>query len=224
MSLLDTETRRRKKRSLSPSSSVSPNSSRRAFAVFKCSKCQKNGRKSCSQSACFKCCTDGNCEGHKDVREKEDILNGTHEIIKVANKKRALAAKPHSFHDPAFQYLGETILIWSFREYMSNSKWRDEAIRKSLKNHESRKQLLMVEKEAQRKKDEKERNRNTGSEIVSKLSEEYSSDHCSIDMKKDHGIEAQAPTHPSSKLGKESRKKRFRRIMNELFEKASQSV
>jgi hypothetical protein len=44
-----------------------------------------------------------------------------------------------------------------------------------------------------------------GGEIVSKLSEEYSSDHCSIEMKKDRGIKVQMPL---VKIGKQHQQKR----------------
>lgn len=151
----------------------------------------------CSQKACFKCCTDMNCEGHRETREKESIINGTHEINKLANAKRALAIKPGLFRDPAFQYLGETILIWSLSDYLSNTKWREEAIRKSLRNMESRKQGMMVEKESQLRR--RQKNGCSDSEV---------------------SCEDVRLVASMSSPSKESRKKRFHRIMNELYEKS----
>lgn len=142
----------------------------------------------CSQKACSKCCTDKECEGHRDIREKEDILNGTHPINKMADAKRALTVKPGVFHDPAFRYLGETILIWSLSDYMTNSKWRDEAIRKSLRNIESRKQAKLVQEEALKRK-----------------------------KKRDGTLGADSEKCIGNK--KETRKQRFHRVMNDLFQK-----
>ena len=98
--------------------------------------------KGCSQRACFKCCTDENCEGHRDQREmaknKDSIMEGTNWINKLAAQKRALAVVPGAFREPAFHYLGETVLIWSLKDFMSNPKWRDDSIRRSRKNRECR--------------------------------------------------------------------------------------
>jgi hypothetical protein len=57
-------------------------------------------------------------------------------------------------------------MIWNFAEYMSNSKWRDEAIRRSLRNIQSRNQALMVEKEAQRRREKKINGGNCGNATV----------------------------------------------------------
>mmetsp|Transcript_17882 Transcript_17882/g.21878 ORF Transcript_17882/g.21878 Transcript_17882/m.21878 type:complete len:180 (-) Transcript_17882:110-649(-) len=169
----------KKRRSISPLSTSLISNKKATNSAMKCSKCQKLGRRSCSQKACIKCCTDQNCEGHRDVREKEAILEGRHPINKMADAKRALTIKPGAFHETAFQYLGETVLIWSLADYMSNPKWRDEAIRKSRRNLESI--------------------RNEGIE---------GSLYCH-----DKGVNLKDQR-------KESRRKRFRRVMNELYEQS----
>ncbi len=88
---------------------------------------------------------------------------------------------------------------------MSNHKWRDEAIRKSLRNMESRKQGMLMDnkggsqKYRKRKKTEIE---NDGDEL----------------------LDSPAITGGGSSKRKECRKKRFGRIMNELYEKMLNEV
>jgi len=95
----------------------------------------------CTQQACLKCCTDLDCEGHREQREKErekeSIINATHPIQIQAQKLRLSAVKPGLFHESAFRYLGETLLIWDVRQYSENPKLRDEAMRKSRRYVES---------------------------------------------------------------------------------------
>ena len=168
----------------------------------------------CSQKACIKCCSDLKCEGHREHREKESIINGTHPINKLAQQKRLLAIKPGAFRDPAFQYLGETIIIWSLREYMSNVKWREDAIRKSLRNLESRKQGIFVESHSQLRKRQKRR----GFDDV-----HNSIDSSGVDCERSEDDESnQRPSivSGSKRMNKECRRKRFCRIMNELYEKS----
>lgn len=94
----------------------------------------------CSQMACLPCCSDTQCEGHKEAREKalldSAILNGTSEINLKAAAKRKLAIVPGSFREPAFAYLGETAMLWSLRDYMAVPKWRDDAVRRSRKRNQ----------------------------------------------------------------------------------------
>uniref|UniRef100_A0A7R9VVV6 Uncharacterized protein n=1 Tax=Pseudictyota dubia TaxID=2749911 RepID=A0A7R9VVV6_9STRA len=96
---------------------------------------------SCSQLACFKCCTDPDCVGHRDKRalaKKNDaILAGTSWINRMAAEKRALAVKPGTlFREPAVHFLGDTVLVWSLAEFFKVPKWREDAIRRSRKNRE----------------------------------------------------------------------------------------
>ena len=159
---------------------------------------QTNYIKACSQKACIKCCTDPNCEGHRDAREKESIINGTHPINQMANAKRALTIKPGVFRDPAFKYMGESILIWSLTEYMANTKWKDEAIRKSLRNIESIKQAQLVEREKQKLLVEKKGN----------------------GLKKLGNMDTNNEEIICARIRRGSRRQRFRRIMNELYEQS----
>ena len=56
----------------------------------------------------------------------------------LANDKRKLRIPPHTFRESSFEYLGETIQLWSLKEYFKVDKWREDAIRKSRRNAEAR--------------------------------------------------------------------------------------
>jgi hypothetical protein len=65
------------------------------------------------------------------------IIQGQHPLQIKAKNQIASTIKPGLYHEPAFRYLGETLLIWDIRQYVQNPKWRDEAIRKSRRYVES---------------------------------------------------------------------------------------
>jgi len=105
-------------------------------AANKCALCSKRfAVKECSLTACTQCCTDESCERHKRLREqalwKERVIAGTTMIQTHAREKRSKLLKPGRFREPGFVYQGDTVVIWSLREYMRNPKWRDDALRKS---------------------------------------------------------------------------------------------
>ena len=56
----------------------------------------------------------------------------------LAREKRQKRIPPHTFRDTSFEFLGETILLWSLTEYFKVDKWREEAIRRSRRNEEAR--------------------------------------------------------------------------------------
>lgn len=89
----------------------------------------------CSQAACISCCSDLQCEGHKEAREnaqwKEDVLKGTTDVQKRAKAKKASAVIPGSFHESGFLFLNQTITIWNRKEFMSNKKWKEDAVRRA---------------------------------------------------------------------------------------------
>jgi hypothetical protein len=121
-------------------------------------------------------------------------------------------------------------MIWNFAEYMSNSKWRDEAIRRSLRNIQSRKQAVMVEKEAQRRREKKINggncvnatvnvNANGGgggrnSDRSSGISNEKEKD----DIAEDDGDNKTNSISCTRLHRKETRRQRFERIMNDLYQ------
>ena len=103
----------------------------------------------CTQKACIRCCTDKTCPGHYEQRakeaEKKSIVDGTHPIMVLANEKRKRKIPPGRFRDESFKYLGETILIWSVRDFLANDKWREDAIRRSRRNTEARETERLVQ-------------------------------------------------------------------------------
>lgn len=113
----------------------------------KCVKCGKRYKKSgCSQQACLKCCSDENCDGHRalrgEKRRQDEIFAGTHNINRLARRQRSLAVKNRAFTEPSFHFLNETLLIWSSKDFLANPKWREDAIRRSVKNKRSREAML----------------------------------------------------------------------------------
>lgn len=117
-----------------------------ATAVNKCSKCQKRlAREGCTQMACLNCCSDlDGCETHKKPRAqallKEQILAGTTETQKLAAAKRRMRIPETGrfFREPGFVYQGDTVVIWDLRAYASNPKWREDALRKSIRRKRAR--------------------------------------------------------------------------------------
>lgn len=88
--------------------------------------------------SCFKCCQNLNCPGHKQAREqaawKEKVVSGTTDVQKLAKELRSKQRlPPKRFKEPGFVYTGDTIVIWNLREYMKNPKWREDAVRKSVR-------------------------------------------------------------------------------------------
>ncbi|KAK1738215.1 hypothetical protein QTG54_010884 [Skeletonema marinoi] len=101
----------------------------------KCSVCKKRvGRKNCLQSACIQCCTNPTCEPHREARETlrktQSILAGTDAITRMAARKRNSKVAKGAFKDANIQYFGETVVIWNVREFMSVTKWREDAVRR----------------------------------------------------------------------------------------------
>jgi hypothetical protein len=102
----------------------------------KCTQCSKRfAVKGCAQTACTLCCSDETCEKHKRLREqaewKEQVISGTTWVQSEAKMKRSKLLKHGRFREPGFVYQGDTVIIWSLRDYVSNPKWREDALRKS---------------------------------------------------------------------------------------------
>jgi hypothetical protein len=91
----------------------------------------------CSQSACLQCCSDEKCKAHAESREKKsynaDLLQGNTEIARLAKRQRELIVLPGRFRESGFVFTEQTIKIWDIREYLSNPKWRDDAVRRCQK-------------------------------------------------------------------------------------------
>ena len=156
--------------------------------------------KACSQSACLLCCTDDDCDGHRETREaakeKDSILEGTNWINKLAAEKRALAVLPGVFHEPSFHYLDETAYLWSLNDFFANPKWRDDAIRRSKRNREWRQQTQIRTTNSSKKSKKRSKNINS----ITEVDKICSKDNCAV-----------------TKSAKESQKQRFTRIMDTLY-------
>ena len=96
---------------------------------------------------------------------------------------------------------------------MSNPKWRDEAIRKSRRNMESRRQNQMVEEMEQLKRRERKKNGNGVNNSGAKDVVDASSDEKKVD--------SSVCTNKNGNR-KENRRQRFRRIMLELYNKVKE--
>ena len=49
----------------------------------------------------------------------------------MATQKRNSKVAKGAFKDSNIQYFGETVVIWNIREFMSVTKWREDAVRRS---------------------------------------------------------------------------------------------
>ena len=105
-------------------------------APAKCTKCgTRQARKGCTKSACLACCTDEDCEAHRESREqaqwREKLLAGKTDIQLRAKAKRSKVINKGQFREKEFGYIGDTVIIWNIHEYMANPKWKDDALRKA---------------------------------------------------------------------------------------------
>lgn len=87
------------------------------------------------EQACLNCCSDVNCpahlEGRQQRKQRTALLEGTSEISILAAQKRELAVQPGVYKEASFRFMGETLTIWNLTEFFANTKWRDDALRKS---------------------------------------------------------------------------------------------
>ena len=123
-------------------------SNKPAVVSLKCGLCGKNkSRKGCTKNLCIKCCSDDSCLVHKEQRQqakfREQVMSGTTPIQLEAKEKRSKVVNPTStvakhkhaflFREKGFGYLGDTVIVWRLKEYLNNSKWKEDALRKSSK-------------------------------------------------------------------------------------------
>ena len=91
----------------------------------------------CSQLACLSCCTDTDCEGHRETREqakwRQEVIAGTTMVQKKAAQKRSHSIIDKAFREKNFVYVNQTILLWSLEEYLEHPKWREDAVRRAEK-------------------------------------------------------------------------------------------
>jgi hypothetical protein len=108
-------------------------------AVNKCVKCGKRAaRDGCTERACLVCCEDvANCDSHRRPRAqqawREQVLAGTTQVQILAAAKRAHRLAPGRFREAGFAYQGDTVVIWDVRQFARTARWREEAVRKSVR-------------------------------------------------------------------------------------------
>jgi hypothetical protein len=129
---------------VSPIDSETPETTPALSLKVKCVKCcTRLLRDGCTQMACLICCDDiSNCEAHRKPRLqaefKASIMEGTHFIQQEAARIRArrippMARRLLNIREPSILYQGDTVVIWDIRAYGANSKWKDDATRKSIR-------------------------------------------------------------------------------------------
>jgi hypothetical protein len=64
------------------------------------------------------------------------VLVGTTPLQRRAQDMRSKAIPSGRFKESGFSYLGDSVVLWDLQQYMANPAWRDEAVRKSKKRLE----------------------------------------------------------------------------------------
>ena len=106
-----------------------------------------------------------------------------------------------AFKDSNIQYFGETVVIWNIREFMSVTKWREDAVRRS-------KRKLLVDT-------------SVGGDVIGKRSKkrgrnDSSADHCG-GHNNNNGDEA-TTILTSKRPVKKSRRKKFAEVCQALLQ------
>ena len=70
-------------------------------------------------------------------QRKQSILDGTDPITTAANLKRASKVKDNGcFVESNIHYFDETVVLWNVIDFINNSKWIDDAVRRCVKNRQ----------------------------------------------------------------------------------------
>lgn len=68
------------------------------------------------------------------------IVGNNHHQTHSVNNNKSQRGLPRNvfikFREPGFVYLGDTVVIWNIHEYLANPKWKEDALRKSMKRKE----------------------------------------------------------------------------------------
>lgn len=177
----------------------------------------------CPSQACVKCCTDHNCEPHREAREelrkKQSILDGTDAITMAAAKKRASKVAPGMFFDSNIEYFGETVVLWNVNEFMDNTKWREDAIRRSLRNKSQYGGGLEFLTSSGRKRKRRGTNSSGDNNNNEEGGEGPSSPDTTTSLEDDKDV-SQKKTSKKKNKKSMSRKERFKAICDELYQKS----
>eukprot|EP00536_Pseudo-nitzschia_multiseries_P006581 jgi/Psemu1/286557/fgenesh1_pg.142_\ len=94
-------------------------------AKLKCLNCWRAARKDCTGSLCIRCCTDDTCAVHQEqkarARWREAVTNGTTEIQREARIKKARKIPRGRFKEEAFSYMNDTVVLWDLRTVLNPS-------------------------------------------------------------------------------------------------------
>ena len=117
----------------------------------------------------------------------------------MATQKRNSKVAKGAFKDSNIQYFGETVVIWNIREFMSVTKWREDAVRRSKRKFVDT---------------------SVGGDVIGKRSKKRgrndSSDHC--DDNNNNNRDESAVLLASSKPTKKSRRKKFADVCQVLLQ------
>ena len=70
-------------------------------------------------------------------QRKQSILDGTDSITIAANLKRSSKVKDNGcFMEGNIHYFGDAVVLWNVIDFMNNSKWIDDAVRRCVKNRQ----------------------------------------------------------------------------------------
>jgi hypothetical protein len=64
---------------------------------------------------------------------REKILSATTDVQLALQARRSKLIVKGRFREPGFTYMGDTVIIFSLKAYLSNPKWKEGALRKSSK-------------------------------------------------------------------------------------------
>ncbi|CAJ1954104.1 unnamed protein product [Cylindrotheca closterium] len=78
----------------------------------------------------------------KAIRSKMILSNAPGAGGKVAATSNGQKL-PSLFKETNFQYLGDTVIIWNLKEYLDHPKWKEDALRRSLKRRQREESLAM---------------------------------------------------------------------------------
>ena len=116
----------------------------------------------------------------------------------MATQKRNSKVAKGAFKDSNIQYFGETVVIWNIREFMSVTKWREDAVRRS------KRKLGSVVGDVIGKRGKKRGRTN-------------STDHCDDDNDNNNTDES-AASLASKRPAKKSRRKKFAEVCQALLQ------
>ena len=69
----------------------------------------------------------------KSKDKEKSILDGTNWVNKFAAEKRRQAIRRGAFREERFEFMGETLIIWSLKDFFEKDMWKEDAIERVTK-------------------------------------------------------------------------------------------